>query len=468
MLPSTPSRDDTHRLAPADGDIVITDPRTGDPVGTVSPADQRQVAAAVERAKAAAPGWARTAPAQRGTLLHRIAAVLRDHETELARLNERETGKPLDQALGGIAAGVATFVQYAELGPLHTGRALRGPATAADYTVAEPRGVVAVITPWNDPVAVAAGLIGAAVVTGNTVVFKPSERCPHLGRRLGELIAQALPQDVVATVDGDADTGATLVAHPDVAMVAHVGSTAAGERIARAAALTGAHVVRENGGNDALLVDAGVDPEWAAGQAALGAFANTGQICTSVERIFVHQDLADAFLVALVREAEARTGSPSFGPLVDEALRDLVHEQVREALDDGAEALIGGVVPDGPGSWYPATVLVGCRPSMTIMREETFGPIAPVQIVRDFDEALELAAHDRYGLAATVLSKDLDHIQRAVAALEVGTVKVNAVFGGAPGGSAEPRRASGSGFGYGPGLLDEMTLTKVVHIEAAP
>ncbi len=211
-----------------------------------------------------------------------------------------------------------------------------------------------------------------------------------------------------------------------------------------------------------------MDPEWAAGQAALGAFANTGQICTSVERIFVHQDLADAFLVALVREAEARTGSPSFGPLVDEALRDLVHEQVREALDDGAEALIGGVVPDGPGSWYPATVLVGCRPSMTIMREETFGPIAPVQIVRDFDEALELAAHDRYGLAATVLSKDLDHIQRAVAALEVGTVKVNAVFGGAPGGSAEPRRASGSGFGYGPGLLDEMTLTKVVHIEAAP
>ncbi|GGI37822.1 succinate-semialdehyde dehydrogenase [Cnuibacter physcomitrellae] len=468
MLPPTTPLDDSPGLTPADGTIVITDPRTGALVGAIEPAGQQEVAAAVDRARAAAPGWAATAPARRGTALHGIAAVLREHEAELADLNQRETGKPFTQALEGIRAGVSTLEQYAELGPLHTGRALRGAVTSVDYTIAEPRGVVAVITPWNDPVAVAAGLLGAAVVTGNTVVFKPSERCPHLGRRLGELVAGALPEDVVVTVDGDADTGAALVAHPDIAMVAHVGSTAAGERIARAAALTGAHVVRENGGNDALIVDAGVDPVWAAEQAAVGAFANTGQICTSVERVYVHQDVADDFLAALVKEAQARTGSPSFGPLVDETLRRSVHAQVQEAIDDGAEALTGATVPEGAGSWYPATVLTACRPSMTIMREETFGPVAPVQVVRDFDEALSLAARGRYGLAATVLSTDLSHIQRAVTGLDVGTVKVNAVFGGAPGGSAEPRRSSGSGFGYGPGLLDEMTLTKVVHIEAAP
>lgn len=126
--------------------------------------------------------------------------------------------------------------------------------------------------------------------------------------------------------------------------------------------------------------------------------------------------------------------------------------------------LAGGVVPDGPGNWYPATVLTGCRPEMRVMREETFGPVAPVLVVADFDEALRLAADDDHGLAATVLTADMGHAQRAWRELPVGTVKVNAVFGGAPGGSAQPRAASGEGFGYGPELLDEMTVTKVVHI----
>ena len=145
-----------------------------------------------------------------------------------------------------------------------------------------------------------------------------------------------------------------------------------------------------------------------------------------------------------------------------------MHAQVLEALESGAIALTGAALPEGAGSFYPATVLSGCRPTMTIMREETFGPVAPVQVVDSFDEALRLAADDRYGLAATVLTRSLEHAADAARRLPVGTVKVNAVFGGAPGGSAEPRGASGSGFGYGPGLLDEMTLTKVVHIGVAP
>jgi acyl-CoA reductase-like NAD-dependent aldehyde dehydrogenase len=455
-------------LQNAGDEITITNPRTGEIVGSVPISDHESIGDAVASATDAFRSWSRVSPAERGQALHVVAEALRRNADELAELNARETGKPLADALGGVHAGIATCVQYAELGPLHTGRALRGGQGAIDYTVAEPRGVIAVVTPWNDPVAVSVGLIAAAVVTGNTVVHKPSERCPHLGVRIGEIIGDALPPGVVTTVVGDAGTGAQLVSLQGISMIAHVGSTATGERIARAAALTGAFVIRENGGNDALIVDGDVDPEWAAAQAALGAFANTGQICTSVERIYVHERIAEPFIAALTREAERRTADAEFGPLVDEQMRLAVHEQVADAISLGATALAGGDIPEGPGSFYPATVLTGCRPSMPVMTSETFGPVAPVQVVRDFDEALHLAVSDEYGLAATVLTKSMSNAHTAIDRLPVGTVKINAVFGGAPGGSAEPRGASGSGFGYGPGLLDEMTLTKVVHIAVAP
>jgi acyl-CoA reductase-like NAD-dependent aldehyde dehydrogenase len=145
-------------------------------------------------------------------------------------------------------------------------------------------------------------------------------------------------------------------------------------------------------------------------------------------------------------------------------MRDAVHQHVAEALDAGAQLLAGGVVPEGPGTFYPATVLTGCTGKMTVMQEETFGPVAPVCVVPDFDAGLAAACSGSYGLAAVVLTSDMGHAQRAWRQLPVGTVKVNAVFGGAPGGAAHPRGVSGSGFGYGPELLDEMTATKVVHL----
>lgn len=444
----------------------IVDPRDGSPVGDVDPATPDEIDATLDLARDAAAWWSRVAPGERGSLLRHAAAALADHASTLARLNARETGRPEDEALAGVTAGVETLLQYAELGPLHRGASLRGAVEASDYTVAEPRGVVVALTPWNDPVAVAAGIVGAAVVTGSTVVHKPSERCPHTGAFFGDVLARALPDGVVQTLQGGSGVGAALVAHPGADVVAHVGSTATGRSIARAAAERGAHTILENGGDDPLLVDAGVDPVWAAQQAATGAFANSGQICTSVERVYVHRDVAEPFVAALVEEARRR--APGLGPLVDERLRTAVHEQVEQALAAGARALTGGTVPDGPGTFYPPTVLVDCTPEMAVVAEETFGPVAPVQVVDSFDEALTLAAAGRYGLAATVLTPSLAHAQQAIAALPVGTVKVNAVFGGAPGGSAEPRGDSGHGLGYGPGLLDEMTSVKVVHLEAAP
>ena len=441
-------------------EVIVHDPRTGDEVSRIPIASQARCADALRAARDAARDWARTPAAERAAALHAAAAAVRERQDELAELNERETGKLRADALGGVEAGAGTLVQYAELGPTHRGRTLHGAWDATDLMIPEPRGVVAVLTPWNDPVAVAAGLIGAALATGNTVVHKPSERCPRTGRRFAEIVAEHLPPGVLEIVDGDGSVGARLAAS-EVDVVAHVGSTATGRAIA---ASTTAKVLLENGGNDALIVDAGVDPEWAAAQAALGSFANAGQICVSVERIYVHAEVAEPFLDALVREA--KEWGERIGPLVDRRQRDQVHRQVQDALDAGARALTGGAVPDGPGAFYPPTVLTGVEPAMAVLAEETFGPVAPVRVLPDFAAALAEAADDAYGLSAAVLTADMAHAQTAWRELTVGTVKVNNVFGGAPGGAAQPRRASGRGFGYGPELLDEMTTVKVVHVES--
>jgi succinate-semialdehyde dehydrogenase/glutarate-semialdehyde dehydrogenase len=281
------------------------------------------------------------------------------------------------------------------------------------------------------------------------------------GRRFAEIVADALPPGVLEIVDGDGEVGARLAAAP-VDVVAHVGSTATGRRIAEAGVRTGARVLLENGGNDPLVVDEDVDPEWAAAQTALGAFANAGQICVAVERIYAHRSVASPFIDALAREASAWSG----GPLVDVRHRLFVHGQVSAAVAAGATVHCGGVIPDGPGAYYPATVLSGCTDDMAVVAAETFGPVAPVVVVDSFEEALTRAARSEYGLAASVLTASMSHAQQAWRELPVGTVKVNAVFGGAPGGAAHPRRGSGEGFGYGPELLDEMTVTKVVHLEA--
>jgi succinate-semialdehyde dehydrogenase / glutarate-semialdehyde dehydrogenase len=446
-------------------ELTVLDPRTDEVVGRVPIASPERCDEAVAAARRAAPGWARAPVAERGAALHAAAAAVRAAADELAALNAHETGKPAEDARGGVDAGVGTLVQYAELGPVHRGRSLHGGWDANDLMVPEPRGVVAVLTPWNDPIAVAAGLIGAALVTGNAVVHKPSERSPQTGRRFAELVAAALPPGVLEIVDGDGAVGARLAEAP-VDVVAHVGSSATGRAIAEACARTGARALLENGGNDPLIVDADVDPRWAAGQAALGAFANAGQICVSVERIYVHACVADAFLEAFTEETARWTDR--IGPLVDRAHRRHVHGHVEEALGAGARALTGGAIPEGPGAFYPPTLLIGCVPDMAVMSDETFGPVAPVRVVPDFAGALREARADRYGLAATVLTSDMEHAQRAWRELPVGTVKVNDVFGGAPGGASQPRGASGSGFGFGPELLDEMTAVKVVHLAPAP
>ncbi|HEX2574867.1 MAG TPA: aldehyde dehydrogenase family protein [Aquihabitans sp.] len=469
MAPSTEAHViDGERVAQHGPALEVTDPASGELVGCIPDASPEVVARAVAAARRAAPDWARVSPGERAAGVRRAGERLRERLDEVAELQTREGGKPIADSRGGVEAGASTIAQYAELGPLHRGRALQGDWDAVDLMVRVPRGVAAVLVPWNDPVAVSAGLLAANVVAGNTVVFKPSEKTPLSCAAVAECFDH-LPPGVVNLVLGGPAAGAELVG-ADVDLVVHTGSVRTGKEIAVRCAERLVKAVLELGGKDAMVVDADVDPAWAAEQAAIGAFANAGQICTSVERIYVHRSVAEPFAEALAaRAGELAMGhglepATQLGPLIDDGQRDVVHGHVSAALDAGATLLAGGEPVDGPGSFYPATVLTDVPDDTALLRDETFGPVAAIRPVDSFDEGLALAAASTYGLAAVVLTRSQANAQRAWRELPVGTVKVNAAFGGAPGGAAEPHGQSGWGFGYGPELLDELTRTRVVHL----
>lgn len=452
--------------------IAVTNPATGEVIGEVPAGGAAEARAAVAAARRAFDGWRRTSATQRAQLLKAAARRLRERAEEIARVQTLENGRPLRESRDGVEAAIGAVEQYAELGALHRGHTLAGDWGASDMAVREPHGVVALLVPWNDPISIAGGQIAAALVTGNTVVFKPSERTPLSAIEF--TAAFELPEGVLNLLHGDGRAGQPLVADSGVDLVMHTGSVLTGREIARVCAERGARYLLELGGKDPLIVDGDVDPEWTAEQAAGGAFANAGQICTSVERIYAHRDVAEEFVEALAGRAEALRVGPGLdetsqmGPLIDERQLALVERHVQEALAAGASARTGAKRLDGNGCFYAPTVLVETTPAMAVMREETFGPVAAVQVVDSFDEAIAAAIATEYGLAATVLTASQANAQRAWREIDAGTVKVNSAWGGVPGAAPHPRRSSGAGgTGYGPELLDEMTRVKVVHVEPA-
>src|SRR5215212_4625364 len=384
--------------------ISVLNPATGETIGRIPVGTPVEASEAVRAAGEAKLGWSRLSAAERAGLVKTAARRTREHAQELTEIVTLENGKPLDDALGGVEAGIGTLEQYAELSPLHRGKSLQGAYMASDTMIYEPYGVAAVVVPWNDPIAIACGYLGAALVTGNTVVYKPSEKTPLSAVRLVEMFE--LPDGVLNLLLGDARAGWPLVAHEDVDLALFTGSVETGREILEIAGRQLKKAVVELGGKDPMIVDAGVDPAWAAGEVTTGSFANTGQICTSVERIYVHESVAEEFLRDLTARAKnLRVGDGSepgteMGPLIDENQRELVHRHVREAVEAGAVLRYGGEVPDGPGFFYPPTVLQGVHKGMSVVDEETFGPVAAVEVVSAFDEALEKANETGYGLAA--------------------------------------------------------------------
>lgn len=404
--------------------IDVVDPSTETVIARIPAGSSADVDQAVAAARAAYPSWSGRPLEDRLAILSAVADRIEAHVEELAGLESREMGRPVEVGAAWIGGAVA--------GLRHTIELARGyPFVVRDDSnttiTRRPLGVAAVITPWNFGTNVIVDALGPILAAGNTAVLKPSEKSPLSATRLVELFD--LPPGVLNLVHGDSRAGAPLSAHPDIALAHFTGSVAAGRAIAASAAAKLHRVVLELGGKDPVIVDQGVDVPAVAADVARGSFINSGQICTSIERIYVHRAVADEFIEALTQEALRHTpaaeGSPwAIGPMVDARQREVVRGHVEEAVREGAGVRAGGFVPDRSGYFYPATVLTGVTDTMTIMREETFGPVAPVQVVDSFEEGLDRANNSPFGLAATVYTRDPEHAA-AAATLNAGVIWVN-------------------------------------------
>ncbi len=409
--------------------LTLVDPATEESLASVPAGSADDVDAAVTAAQRAAAEWAARPLEERLDHLRRASDVLERHVGEIAELECTEMGRPPSAGLPWLHAAVARLRSHVDLAREYPFvQEKRGETGTTTIVTRRPIGVAAVIAPWNYQTYIIIAAMGALLAAGNTIVVKPSEKSPLSAVRLLELFD--FPDGVLNLVLGDVRAGAPLAQHPGIGLTHFTGSAPAGRTVALASARNLHRTVLELGGKDPAIVDAGVDLAATARDVARGAFSNTGQICTSIERIYVHRAVADEFVEALIAEAstyacgDPRAADVRLGPLVDKTQRQVVASHIADAVGRGATVRLGGEVPEGPGSFYPATVLTDVTDDMMIMRDETFGPVAPVQVVDDFEDAIAKARATTYGLAATVYSRDPDHI-RAAHDLPVGTLWIN-------------------------------------------
>jgi betaine-aldehyde dehydrogenase len=445
--------------------LSVLEPATEQVLAEIPRADAETADAAVARAKAAYPAWRAVAPADRARLLHRLADALEGELESLARLEARNAGKPIGSARGEMGMVVDTFRYYAGAPERTLGDTIPVSGGVA-MTFREPLGVVALITPWNFPLTIAAWKLAPALAAGNTVVLKPAELTPLTALEFERIaLAAGLPEGVVNVVAGPGSTaGARLVEHPDVAKVAFTGSTEVGRQIAASAARTIKRVTLELGGKSANIVFADADVAAAAAAAPGGVFDNAGQDCCARSRILVERSAVDEFLAALEPVVRGwRVGDPLdeetvMGPLISASHRD----KVASYVTDEESVAIRGEVPDGPGFWFPPTVLWPVGEEDPAVREEIFGPVVAILPFDDEAEAIRIANDTIYGLSGSIWTRDGAKALRVARAVETGVLSINSnssvrvatPFGGF--------KQSGYGRELGPHALDAYTEVKSV------
>ncbi len=458
---------------PADGQTIATAPLGG----------KADVDIAVEAAQGAFEdprGWSSWAAGKRGRTLAKLAALVKGHAEELARLESRNTGKPITGARGEVIGASLVFDYYAGAANKIFGQTIPVSKPGLDITLREPIGVVGLIVPWNFPILMASWKLAPALAAGNTCILKPASLSPMTALRLGELALEAgFPPGVVNVVTGPGGSaGAAIAAHPGVGKVAFTGETTTGQEIMRLASNNVKKVSLELGGKSPNIVYADADLERFASESPYSVFDNCGQDCCARSRIFVERSVHEK-VVELFAEATRKVvvGDPAdeatqVGTLVSFKQRDRVKDYIEIGLGEGANLVVGGTAPDDPalsgGAYLMPTVFDGVSNEMRIAREEIFGPVVSVIPFDTEAEAIQLANATPYGLSGSIWSRDIGKALRTAKGVQAGVLSVNsnssvhteAPFGG--------YKMSGIGRELGMSALDLYTETKNVFIDLRP
>ncbi|ANA68606.1 aldehyde dehydrogenase [Pseudomonas aeruginosa] len=465
-----------NRFVASEPVIEVHNPANGELLARIPEANAAQVDSAIGAARAAQKAWAAKPAIERAGYLRRIAERVRANAPRLAKIITAEQGKV--PALAEVEVNfTADYLDYMA----EWARRLEGEVLTSDrvgehiFLLRKPLGVVAGILPWNFPFFLIARKMAPALLTGNTIVIKPSEETPINCFEFARLVAETnLPTGVFNVVGGTgASAGAALTSHAGVDLISFTGSVATGARIMAAAAPNITKLNLELGGKAPAIVLADADLELAVNAIKASRVINTGQVCNCAERVYVQRQVADQFIEKVAAAmATTRFGDPNqqsdldMGPLVNQIGLDKVAQMVRTATGQGAEVITGGAVADlGKGFHYQPTVLAGCKGDMEIMRKEIFGPVLPIQVVDDLDEAIALANDSDYGLTSSIYTRNLSAALKASRELDFGETYINRENFEAMQGFHAGTRKSGIGGADGKHGLYEYTHTHVVYAQ---
>lgn len=452
--------------------LDVINPVTGSSLGHIADATADEVDAALATAKEAQSGWWALSALERAEALHEVAHQMRLDRPVVAEMLTREMGKPYKESADEINWSITAIDYYAEIGRHEAGRVV-GPAVAGQlhYIVKEPLGTVVIIMPFNYPLVLLCWEAAAALAAGNAVVIKPSEHTSLTTLRFLEAFS-SLPAGLVQCVTGGAQVGIQLCGSTLTDMVAFTGSVPTGQAVAAQCAASFRPVLIEASGNDPFIVMPSAPLDVAARAAAFAAFLNCGQVCTSAERFYVHEDIYDEFTALLVEQAQKlRIGDGldrvDLGPMVSEKERARYEAIVARAVEQGARIATGGGRPTGLGDGFfvEPTVLVDVAPDFEILHQELFGPAAPLCKVSSFEEAIELANASDFGLGANIYTTDLAEAFAATNLLQAGMVWVNAPLLDNDAGPFGGRKKSGTGRQLGAEGLDIFRHTKFIMID---
>ncbi len=451
----------------------LTEPASGEPLGTIQLAGETEIDTAVAAARAALDGaWGKTPASERSRLLHALADAIVANRKELAELESRNVGKAISSVKAELAGAAEQFRFFASVLGTIAGRSNPIAGSLLTNTLREPVGVAAQIVPWNYPLLMTTWKLAPALAAGCTVVLKPDPQTPLSALRLAELAAEVgFPAGAINIVPGDGPTtGAYLVRHPGVDKVAFTGSTRTGGEIMRLASDPLKRVTLELGGKSPNLLFADADLASAIPSSAWSIFYAAGQSCEARSRLLVEESIYDdvvsqlADLAGRIKVGDPLDAETQMGSLISTGHRDRVHGFVDRGRDGGAEIVTGGDVPDGPGAFYPPTVVAKVGNEAEIAQEEVFGPVVTVIPFADEAEAIRIANDVKYGLMATVWTGDPARGHRIAARVKSGTVGINMPFTAFPGIPFGGYKQSGFGRELSVETLDLYLETKSVIV----